>query len=59
MTKQQFFADRNTEIYEAYCTGYHYKTLAIEYEITESSIKRIISGERKLRGLKKTKGKRQ
>lgn len=55
----EFIADRNVQIYDLYRFGVRYRTLALYYDLTESSIKRILKQERKLRGVKKEKGKRQ
>ncbi len=54
----EFIANRNVQIYDLYCWGHRYRTLSLYYDLTESSIKRILKQERKLRGIKKEKGKR-
>lgn len=55
----EFIANRNVLIYEWYCAHRSYNELAFLFNLSESSIKRILKQERKLRGIKKVKGKRQ
>ena len=44
---EEFYAKRNAEIYAKKCAGARYKTLAIEYDLTESGIKQILAKVRK------------
>lgn len=59
MTKTEFMANRDVEIYEKFCAGSKYKDLMDEYDLSWSRIKVILADERKRRGLKKERGKRQ
>ena len=43
----EFYAKRNAEIYEKFCKKVRRKTLAIEYDLTESGIKQILAKVRK------------
>lgn len=52
-------AKRNADIYDAYCNGARHKEQGISYDLSEKRIKEIVGEERKRRGLKKEKGKRQ